>query len=248
MSNINQGNVRVGRSKYSYGRIIYPSYPNFTPIVVLTEKISPYGKLGPYHLKNDQGQILENIWQFSKVYREIPQVSIPYSSGNSKIVWQWPSETHVDIHGNLTANYWKWRMTGKNNDEPVRVPVGWKYKSSALYSLEKDEPISPNNPKLNYIEARKKIYFPIYINAVVKEPLFRELKNRLQSGENLLIIDIDGPHQESLDYYHKVYGVDNNFIQSDSIDATERNLAILLNDGKYPFGHGYCLAWALQKC
>ena len=239
------GRIRVGRSKYIDGQVILPQYPEFTQIVVLTKTSSTYGGLSPYHLKNEQGQLLECVWQFSKTYQTVPSASIPYSSGNSRIVWKWPSQTHVDQRGDLTPEYWQWRLTGKNNPEPVRNPVGWKHLSNCLYALEKDEPISESNPKLDYIEARKKIYVPIYIEAVAKEQQFHELKRRHQSGENLLIIEVDGPHQEALEYYKEKYGVGDSFIEKNSVEATEGNLAIFLNDPKYPFGHGYCLAWAL---
>ncbi|CAH6419934.1 Hypothetical protein HVR_LOCUS996 [uncultured virus] len=241
------GKLRVGRSKYINGKVILPQYPGFTQIVVLTKSSSPYGDLGPYHLKNGQGQILENIHQFSKVYQTVPKVSIPYSSGNSRIVWNWPAEIHIDSNGNSTNEYWKWRTTGKNNKEPVRNPVGWSHLKNCLFALEKDEPLSESNPKLDYIESRKRIYLPIYMRAVVKEPSFWELRNRRLNGENLLIIEVDGPHQESLNYYKDKYNVGDDFIEKDSVEATESNLAILLNDPKHPFGHGYCLAWSLSR-
>jgi hypothetical protein len=239
-----KGRIRVGKSKFYNGKVIIPQYTNFTPIIVMPK--TEYESLDPYHLKNEQGQILECVWQFSKVYQFVPQVSVPYSSGNKKIVWQWPSEIHIDNNEILTDKYWNWRSTGKNNSEPVRAPVGWKHLKNCLFALEKDEPISETNPKLDYIESRKKIYFPIYMKSVIKEPKFCELYNRLHNGENLLIIEIDGPHQESFNYYKEKYGVGNDFIENDSIEATEQNLGILLNDPKHPFGHGYCLAWTLM--
>jgi hypothetical protein len=72
-----------------------------------------------------------------------------------------------------------------------------------------------------------------------------ELKKRLDDGENLLIIEVDAPHQESLDYYMRKYKVAANFIERDSSLATKENLDIFLNDPTHPFGHGYCLAIAL---
>jgi len=240
-----RGSLRVGRSKFIEGRTIMPSFPNFKMIYVLTKKSSPYGELGPYELKNEQGQIIENVWQFSKVYENVPQVSIPYSSGNKKIVWEWPKECHLDQQGILTNEYWNWRLTGKNNSEPVRNPVGWTHYKACLFSVEKDEPISSTNPRLSYIEARKRIYFPLYMQAVVKEPKYLSLKQMLNNGENLLITEVDGPHQESLEYYKEKYNIKDDFIVDESIEVNEANMAILLNDPKHPFGHGYCLAWTL---
>jgi hypothetical protein len=97
--------------------------------------------------------------------------------------------------------------------------------------------------ELDYIEARKNIYLPEYIKCIKNLVKFRELEKRIEKGENLLIIEVDGPHQESLDYYKEKYGVSDDFIEESTILATKENLDIMLNDEKRPFGHGYCLAW-----
>lgn len=241
------GSIRVGRTTYVNRRTYIPQYPGYTTIAVLTEKTNKYSAISPYSLKNEQGQIIENIWQFSKCYTTVPKAHIPYSSGQRHIVWDWPAETHIDAEGNFTNEFWRWKLTGENNSQPVRNPVGWKHLKECLFALEKDEPISETNPKLDYIEARKKIYVPLYINAVRNHPLFLELKERLARGENLLIVEVDGPHQESLSYYQQKYGVGDDFIQEHSMPATEHNLAYMLHDPKHPFGHGYCLAWALMS-
>jgi hypothetical protein len=235
-----QGNVRVGRTKYQGGKVILPSYPEYTTVTVMTPRFGKYHKLGPYSLRNDEGQILENVWQFSKVYPKVPKVNIPYSSGDRRIVWQWPEEVHLDDEGNPNRQYWQWRNTGMNNSEPVRNPVGWKYLKTCQYALKE-----PHGPKLDYIESRKAIYLPNYLQEVMKEPLFLELKQRLLNGENLVIAEIDGPHQESLGYYREKYNVAENFIEQDTIYLTQESVGILLNDPKHPFGHGYCLGMAL---
>jgi hypothetical protein len=240
------GQVRVGRSTYKYGRVILPTWPGFTQIVSLTYPNTTYGDLSPYHLKNERGQLLENTYQFSRVFPNVPAVSIPYSSKNKKIVWEWPAEQHVRDR-KLTPEYFNWRKTGMNNPEPVRCPVGWAHRKECLFSLEFDKPPnSKTNPRLDYIQARQKIYLPQYLAAVKKHEKFVDLKQRLANGENLLIIEIDGPHQESLNYYIDAYDVDEKFIENDSMLATDANLKIMLLDPKHPFGHGYCLAMALM--
>ena len=60
-----------------------------------------------------------------------------------------------------------------------------------------------------------------------------------------MIIEVDGPHQESLNYYKHTYGVSEDFIDKNTISVNENNMKIMLNDTKHPFGHGYCLAMAL---
>lgn len=54
--------IRVGRRKYGKkGLYTDPTYPGFTPIIVLMKGHSEWGKLGPYELRYDGGRIMENI-------------------------------------------------------------------------------------------------------------------------------------------------------------------------------------------
>src|SRR5437868_14219298 len=114
-----KGRIRVGRITYHQGKPIHPSYPGFTPIVVLT-KSSPYGDLGPYVLKDEQGRIMENLWQFRKLYPWVPKVREIASRWDRTVVWEYPQETHVDEDGEPNDLYWKWRETGMNAPYAVR--------------------------------------------------------------------------------------------------------------------------------
>lgn len=49
---------------------------------------------------------------------------------------------------------------------------------------------------------------------------------------------MDGPHQESLEYYREEYGVGDDFIEHNSIEVNLENMKLMLNDPKHPFGHG----------
>ena len=233
-------NLRVGRIVYENGKPIHPKYEGFTPIIVMT-KSSKYGKLGPYCLKNSKGQYMENIWQFSKVYEKVPKSVQSYSRYQPElIIWDHPKETHIDKNGYPLPEYWKWRDKGFNNEYPVRYPIGFKNRHQVLYSLKEK-----GGKELDYIEARKEIYLPVFCELVKKESQYGELISRLNKGEKLLILEVDGPHQESLPYYKEKYDVEDDFIENSTILATKENLKIMLNDTKHPFGHGYCLAASL---
>ncbi len=110
-----------------------------------------------------------------------------------------------------------------------------------------EEPRIHKSELLSYIEARKEIYLPIYVELARKQPKFEKLRKMLEKGQNLMIVEIDGPHQESLEYYRETYSVGDDWIEEDSIEASERNMDIMLSDGKHAFGHGYCLAMALKE-
>ncbi len=256
------GEVRVGRCLYNNGKRYDPTYPGFTPIVVLT-KSSKYGSLGPYVLKDSKGRIFENIWQAMKCYADVPTSQQTYSQYDHRVIWDHPSEQHVietpDGYQLLDA-YYAWREKLMACPYPVRYPVGYSHRHKCLFALAEIPDVGQlgNNivtkqpgdiidyTPLDYIEARKKIYYSLYSNLVKKEKQFRELQQRLQHGENLLIIEVDGPHEESLEYYKNKYHVGDDFIENNTILANKVNLDIMLNDTLHPFGHGYCLAASLQ--
>lgn len=236
--------IRVGRIHYQGNKQVVPTYDGYTPIVVLT-KSSAYGSLGPYELRNDKDQIMENIWQFSKIYPYVPKIEVPYTRWNRKIVWQWPAEQHVDmVTGKPLPSYWNWREQGMNNPMPVRYPVGMKYRKTCIGAYATAD---PNSPRLGYVEARQQIYEPVYCELVREQRQYDELLDRLESGERLLICETDGPHQESLDHYTQTYGVAYDFIQHHSMEATPDNLNVMLHDEKHAYGHGYCLAKTLLQ-
>lgn len=186
---------------------------------------------------------IANAWQFSKVYPELPESTQYYSPYDRTVIWEWPTETHLDENRELTPEYWAWRDAGMTHDQAVRYPAGMKHRHECAFSLLINQ--DGSEERLNYIQARKRLYIPWYVHSVRRLPQFRELKARVKAGENLLIVEVDGPHQESLAHYQDKYDVDDDFIEGGTMLATLDNLSIMLNDSKHAFGHGYCLAAAL---
>ncbi len=128
--------IRIGRCKYDKtGKRIDPTYPGFTPIIVLMKSHSKYGVMGPYLLVNKTGQIMENIWQFSKIYQEVPAITQHYSRYNNLVIWQHQKEKHLSEDGILLPAYWKWRTKGMNNKYPVRYPVGFYHRKKCLFCI-----------------------------------------------------------------------------------------------------------------
>ena len=231
--------LKVGRCTYDpTGKRIDPKIPTFTNILVLM-KSSLYWELSPYYLKDDRGVFMENKWQFSKVYPSVPYSSQKYSRYDKTVIWEHPAETHIEKN-ELTQKYWDWREKGMMNPHPVRYPVGYNYRRNCVYALK-----DGSDEKLDYIKARKEIYVPEYCKLVKAQKKFTELKKRLARGENLLIVEVDGPHQDSLPYYIGRYNVTKDFFVNNTVDVTDDNMKILLNDQKHNFGHGYCLGMAL---
>jgi hypothetical protein len=254
--------IRIGRCFYSHGKRIDPTFPGFTPILVLSKSASEWGALSPYELKDEYGRIHENIYQFAKIYTQTNTVTEKYPLNQyGKIIWQWPSEEHIvktiDGRSIVSEKYAIWRQKGLYVNKPVRYPNGKQGTKDCVCAFKEISPILPSDtpsqvlyklsPPLNYIESRKQIYAQEYFRLVRQESKYQELNERLTNGENLLIIEVDGPHQESLEYYRNTYGVDTDFINKNTMLATKENLKIMLNDQKHPFGHAYCLAISLQN-
>lgn len=246
-SSTKRGRVAVGRRVYGKNKtFVDPSLPSFTPIVSLTAT-TPYGCLGPYLLRDSQNHILENVWQFAKLYAVVPKTSCRKNAYDKTVIWDWPAQVHWDETAQRpTPEYWRWRAEGMACPHPVRYPVGYHHRHKCMGLILDDadsDPSAPFPPLLGYIESRRQLYLPMYQRAVIHHPAFVELSERLDKGENLLIIEVDGPHQESLAHYQETYGVGDDFIaKNNTMEATEESLRIMLQDALHPFGHGYVFA------
>lgn len=109
-------------------------------------------------LRNEKGQLLENVWQFSKIYASVSAQKIPLSSRYypSTIIWEHPAEKHLDDNGEPNDAYWDWRAKGMDNPYPVRYPNGFQGRKECVCCIYFDE--DEKMQRLNYIESRKKIY------------------------------------------------------------------------------------------
>lgn len=255
--------IRVGRCIYNGGARIDPSYPDYTSIVVLSKWASEWGIIGPYELRDEQGRIFENIWQFSKCYTKTRAVQETYPVGrHGSVVWEYPVKDHIVKKESdgvpiyyLTSDYVDWRKRGLYIDKPIRYPNSKQGAKECTCAFAELQPILPTDTfqqvidklgsPLNYINSRKQIYVKEYIRLLRAHPKYQELLQLLRTT-NLLIVEVDTCHQESLGYYKEKYNVSDDFIQDHTMKATKDNLSIMLNDDRHPFGHGYCMAIALQ--
>lgn len=230
------GKVRVG--KYDYKFKLQPSTDDYTNILIHTT-----GQLSPYTMKDSDGCIMENYWQFSKCWSQVTAQKQPISRYNTKTIrWEHSEEKHVEdgyqeLMNNhetpiLRPEYWSWRNKGMQHDRWVRYPTGYAHHSEALGSII-------GNPDeyemVDYLTARRRIYFPKYKEIAEQTKLFKELKNRLLEGENLQINEVDGPT-----YHRKTYPY--NLVENRSIEINEEILNALIDNPNQAFGHGYCLA------
>lgn len=82
-----------------------------------------------------------------------------------------------------------------------------------------------NGEKLGYIEARKKIYIPLYAKNVIHTPAYSILKNKYKEYKNLILLDFDA-------YDHRKLGMSWN----DVIECSSRKM-----------GHSFILAMLLEE-
>lgn len=115
-----------------------------------------------------------------------------YISINVENAWQFCKVyyNHVDDKNEPTKVYFDWAEKGWKSVKAYRYPMGKGVKP--LYSYW-------DGQHLTYVEARKKIYIPLYSQAVQKTYAFGKLKKMHEEGQNLYLWDFDG-------YDHKALG------------------------------------------
>nr|QBK84760.1 MAG: uncharacterized protein LCDPAC01_02410 [Pithovirus LCDPAC01] len=216
--------IRVG--KYDYKSQTQPETDGYTNILIHTT-----GPLSPYTMKDDDGVIMENFWQFSKVWEHVSAISQPLSQYYPKCIrWKHPSEIHIK-DDNLTPKYWDWRKKGFHHERWVRYPNSYKLHRESIGSVVG----TPDDYEfVDYVEARREIYYPKYREIAVSTKKFKELLKAYKSGENIQINEVDGPT------YSKEYPY--NLTEGGSILVDEKILKLLINNPEQPFGHGYSLA------
>jgi len=145
-----------------------------------------------------------------------------YRSYNVENGWQYSKVyyNHVDINENPSAEYFKWAEAGWHSIKANRYPMNKGVKP--LYSFW-------DGNKLEYIEARQKIYIPLYSGAVKKTYAFKKLKELYSE-----------PRFESETLYLKDFDAHN------LPDDGDYTYSKLWNNPDIKVGHAYVLAMLLE--
>lgn len=108
-----------------------------------------------------------------------------YKAKNMENAWQFSKvyKDQADSDGNPTQAYFDWAINGWNSDWAFRYPMGKG--AIPLYSFW-------DGQKLDYIQARKAIYLPLYAKSVVKTEAFKILKGIYEKEGNITLWDFDG--------------------------------------------------------
>jgi len=115
-----------------------------------------------------------------------------YISKNVENGWQFSKvyADHVDENQDPTSSYFTWAEWGWDQSWAKRYPKGKGAKP--LYSYWDGE-------KLDYIEARKRIYCPLYSKAVENTETFTKLKRLYEEGD-ILLFDFDCYDPKGMSY------------------------------------------------
>ncbi len=140
-----------------------------------------------------------------------------YTAFNVENAWQYSKvyEYYLEDDGTVGPRYFKWANEGWKKIRADRYPMGRDAKP--LYSYW-------DGQNLSYTEARKKIYIPLYSQAVQKTTAFEKLKKLHEAGGDLYLWDFDahGLQPGTFDYWD------------------------LWNNPNIKVGHAYVLAMMLE--
>ena len=211
----------------------------------------------PYYLKtdgneinnNEGGIIFENFWQGSKVYDIVYDIKVythyTKQGNDDYLLWEYKTKEgngqviydKEEDRINMKA-YMRWRNSLWDCDKAIRYPNGRERRKYTQFALIIDK--EGNQERLNYIQARKKLYVKEYKRLVRKLDEYEILLNKLKKGKNLLLCEIDVPSKGRKGKYGEVD-------EEGNCEMTLEKIKDLLNDESEPFGHGLALAQALLE-
>lgn len=140
-----------------------------------------------------------------------------YFAQNMENAWQFSKvyEYYLEDDDTVGERYFRWAKDGWADKKAHRYPMGKEAKP--LYSYW-------DGQQLTYVEARKKIYIPLYAQAVQETYAFGKLKKMHEQNEEVYLWDFDG-------YNHKQLGL--------TYDQ-------VINDPNRKMGHAFVIAMLLE--
>lgn len=177
-------------------------YKDYEKINVLKWKNSKYKALCPYYLKTDgkeeyvnRGNIIfENFYQgakmYDKVYKNKVYPSRFYVNDANYLWWNFiplneNGDVIVDENDEIDYdNYLNWRNSLWNCANPIRYPNKIHRRKNTKFSIIIDKKNKIH--KLNYLQARKRIYVKEYIRLVKKLPEYEQLLDKLKENKKFI--------------------------------------------------------------
>lgn len=132
--------------------------------------------------------------------------------------WQF-SKVYSEFVGpdnDILPGYWDWAERGWGDIKAHRYPMGKGRKPKFSYW---------DGDRLGYVDARKRIYVPLYAEAVQKTEAWQKLKTLYRRSKKLILLDYDA-------YRHEELGM---------------SLRQVLLNSTRKMGHAFVLAMLLQQ-
>jgi hypothetical protein len=141
-----------------------------------------------------------------------------YVSQNMENAWQYSKvySQFVDKDDNITEHYFVWARNGWKQGYANRYPMGKGAVPKFSYW---------DGKRMDYVDARKKIYVPLYYRAVKDTGAYKILRDMYLSNDVIYLWDFDG-------YRNDLLGM---------------NLVDVLNCPDRKMGHAFVLARMLEK-
>jgi|LakMenEpi03Aug12_release.lakeMendotaPanAssembly.Ray.scaffolds.fasta_scaffold665352_1 hypothetical protein len=199
----------------------HPQVNNFTNILPISNfkkwnSLSPM-KLGPFTVTEPlpkNGIPLKGFTKKSETEQEI-------KCNLFENYWQYSKVYSIDMddNDNITDSFFKRRLLGFQSNIPKRRIFP---KKSGITTIKAYH----NGEYVNYLESRK-YYCSMYEKLIINKLEFLELKNRLENGENIMILGYDG------------------LPKGENTVITENILRNAYDDETKPFGHEIVLTCLL---
>lgn len=140
-----------------------------------------------------------------------------HKSKNMENAWQYTKvyPEHVNKDGEVTPRYWGWAEKGWKSERANRYPMGMGRKP--LFSLWDED-------RYTYVEARRRIYVPLYARAVMRTKAFETLNRIYETLGEVYLWDFDV-------YDHRKMG---------------KSYMDVIMDENRKCGHGFVLAMMLE--
>lgn len=137
-----------------------------------------------YKIINCTTQSKDEYRRLSPFMTTNPYCYAGLSAKSVENAWQYSKiyPEYADENGDPTPEWFKWRDKGFSYYKAIRYPMGKG--AIPLYSWW-------NGARYKYIEARKRIYVPLYELSIKNNPVFISLKREYEKGTLLAIRDFD---------------------------------------------------------
>ncbi len=229
-NNLSEYTIIDVTSRVIYNRSFMQEHPNFA------KELSPF-YIGPVIASDGvKANIFEIFWQCGKVY-----------------------PCH-DVNGKPNAEYFAWRnyyysktTCTKDLMRHANKSLGYEHKDAcyfAYFDKNKQDYIP-----LNYVEARKKVYFKEYAKLIYNTDSFNYLKSLVDSGKKIALVDFDAYNYNEECAMNKQYITYINKCKKNNVSPTLtvddylniRSLKDLVNCSFMPVGHGCVIKALLQN-